>query len=69
MGKYIRSRLLIMPVIGILVGINLGNFFPPQAIPTPSTEAAINPITTSVWITAARDDRQRECLALGICDA
>jgi len=69
MGKYIWSRLLIMPVIGILVGINLGNFLPQQAIQTPSTEAAINSVTTSVWLTAARDDRQRECLSLGICDA
>jgi len=69
MGKYIWSRLLIMPVIGILVGINLGNFLPQQAIPNPSIEEASNPGTTSIWLTAARDDRQRECRSLGICDA
>jgi hypothetical protein len=46
--------------------------------PTPQTNSAHNSLTESLtnsltnslhWLTAARDDRQRECRLLGICDA
>jgi len=73
--RYLGNRLVILSVIGVVVHTHQGNFLPSPEIEESSTSSTINLLhlngklsATQPWFIAARDDRQRECRFLGICD-
>lgn len=70
--KQLGHGLLILSVMGIAVNTSLGNFPSQQSFKEGSSEniVSLNRSLLAVpnWVTGARDDRQRECRFLGICD-
>lgn len=70
--KYLGNRLIILSMMGIAVNIPLGNFSPQQGFKTSNSDNMVNLSQSSLampsWVIGARDDRQRECRFLGICD-
>ena len=70
--KQLGNRLLILSVMGMAINTPLGNFLPQQSFKENNVGkvATLNllPSATPSWLVGARDDRQRECRFLGICD-
>jgi len=70
--KHFSHKLFILSVMGIAINTHLGNFLPPQSFKESNAAQGIylkslSSVTTT-WLVGARDDRQRECRFLGICD-
>ena len=70
--KNLGNRLVILSMMGIAVNLPLGNFSPQQSFKEGSAGNVVglsqSSIATPNWVMGARDDRQRECRFLGICD-
>ncbi len=70
--KYLGNRLVILSMMGIAVNTPLGNFSSPQSFKEGNTGNTVSlsrsSLTITNWVIGARDDRQRECRFLGICD-
>ncbi len=70
--KYLGNRLVILSIMGIAVNTPLGNFSPQPGFHESNAGNIVNlsqsSLATPNWVIGARDDRQRECRFLGICD-